>query len=297
MHRLFNLLFLLLLPIGVFAQVGYPTANPEELVQRVFTAEFVKANKLKVVEVEYAFKLENERITKPGRKFLFYYDANGLMTWHAEIPVTGSRDSILTFYYKNADSTLLIRRKAEQGRFNSRYMTLDKEGRIIRNVTCTETSLGESFRFFKPDNQYVTALETIEYIQQTPEQLRKKFYNDNGALYKEGIAYFKDKRLESEELKFTATGIRANSYFKYDEKGRITEYIYYTDAIGEYTEGVSYSYENDGLNSEKYFRNTIPVVERFFYYQKESPLMESVLTKKTTDFKIEFFNFNYQFYP
>lgn len=294
MIRLFILL--LFLPPGLSAQSGYPVGSPEGPIEKLLTRSEIRNRHIRRIYAEVAVKNESDRIRKTGKQFIFEYDKSGQPVWSAELSSPAASDTILTLWYRNKDSTLLVRRKYERGQFNTSYIRYDSLHRPCKFVSCTETSEGESARYFKPLNQYVNSLETVKYEIPAEGQLKKKFINDNGMVYKEGIEYTRNGRPFSEEYFYSATGMRVRINYRYDDQGNLTERQYYTDAVGEYVETLEMKYENGKLSGERFFRNTVPVVERFFFYRKEDGLPESILTRNTGTYVIDFFNLRYEFY-
>jgi hypothetical protein len=280
----------------LFAQPGYDIYSPEGPLSKLLPADEIKSRRIKRIYAEVAVKNENDRIRKTGRQFVFEYDRQGKALWLAELPSPASTDTILTLWHRNKDSTLLIKRKFERGQFYTSYVRFDSLQRPRKFITCTETSEGESPRYFKPLNQYVTSLETIKYEIPVEGQVKKRFFNDNGVVYKEGIEYTKQGKLFSEEYTYVATGMRVRVNYRYNDEGKLTERIYYTDAAGEYVETLEMKYENNKLSGERFFRNTVPVVERFFFYRKDDGLPESILTRNTGTYIMDFFNLRYEFY-
>jgi hypothetical protein len=292
--RLFILLFLF--PSLLFSQTGYPVSSPEGPIEKLLSTSEIKKRRIRRIYAEVAVKNENDRIRKTGKQFIFEYDVQGLPVWSAELPSSLSTDTVLTLWYRNKDSTMLVRRKYERGQFSTSYIRYDSLRRPCRFIQCTETSEGESPRYFKPLNQYIQSLETVKYEVPVEGQLKKKFINDNGLVYKEGIAYTRNGKLFSEEYFFSATGMRVRINYRYDDEGQLIERQYYTDAVGEYIETLEMKYENGKLTGERFFRNTLPMVERFFFYRKEDGLPESILTRNTGTYILDFFNLRYEFY-
>lgn len=294
MKRLFFLF--LWMPVLSLAQSGYPVNSPEGPIEKLFSVSEIRQRGIRRIYAEVAVKNENDRIRKTGQQFIFEYDKSGQPVWMAELSSPAVLDTILTLWYRNKDSTLLVRRKYERGRFSTTYIRYDSLHRPCKYVQCAETSEGESVRFFKPLNQYVNSLETVSYEIPVAGQLKKRFINDNGVVYKEGIEYSRNGKPFSEEYFYTATGMRVRINYRYDDQGNLTERQYYTDAVGEYVETLEMKYENGKLSGERFFRNTVPVVERFFFYRKEDGLPESILTRNTGTYVIDFFNLRYEFF-
>ena len=270
--------------------------GPDVVLNRILTPEVIKARKFSRIIVNEVVKRDGKRLQETGRKREYYFAKNGTLNWIYEVPFEGSTDSSLTFFYQNQDSTFLIKRKTAKGKFLSTYIKLDSLQRAVQIVKCSETSENESFRDFKPANQLVLSKEQIKYTYNGEGQLRKRYLNDDGTIYKEGILYSTLHRPNKEEISFVATGTRVIHTYEYDGIGNITSYKYYTDANGDYSETTLFSYENQRLSGQKLLKNTLPVEERFFFYNAVSGLPESMLVRKTSQYDLVFYNFTYEFH-
>ncbi len=270
--------------------------GPDEVFNRILTPEVIIARKMQRITVNVVIKRDGRRLQETGRKRVYHFSKEGQLSWIYEIPFEGSTDSTLIFFYRNQDSTFMVKRKTEQGRFNSTYLKLDSLQRPIQIIHCLETSENESYRDFKPANQQVLSKEQIRYTYNGPGQLRKKYLNDDGVVYKEGILYSTLHKPDKEEISFVATGTRVVHSYAYDAKGNLSAYHYFTDAIGAYTEDLQFTYENNRLSGQKFIKNNVPQEERFFFYNNISGLPESLLVRKTSQYDLVFYNFTYEFY-
>ena len=270
--------------------------GPDEVFNRILTPEVIVARKMKRVTVNVVVKRDGKRLQETGRKRVYHFTKEGALSWIYEVPFEGSSDSTLIFFYRTADSTYLVKRKTEQGRFNSTYLKLDSLQRPIQVIHCLETSENESYRDFKPANQQVLSKEQIQYTYNGPGQMRKKYLNDDGVVYKEGILYSTLHRPDKEEISFVATGTRVVHSYTYDPSGQLSNYQYFTDAMGQYTENLQFTYENKRLSGQKFLKNNVPQEERFFFYNNISGLPESLLIRKTSQYDLVFYNFTYEFY-
>lgn len=274
----------------------WDSQGPDEVFNRVLTPEVIKARKMQRVTVNVVIKRDGRRLQETGRKRVYHFSPDGGLSWIYEVPFEGSTDSTLIFFYHNQDSTFLIKRKTEKGRFNTTYIKLDTLQRPVQLIQCLETSENESFRDFKPANQQVLSKEQIQYSYNGPGQIRKKYMNDDGVVYKEGILYSTLHRPDKEEISFVATGTRVVHSYDYDEKGQMQAYHYFTDAMGRYTETLQFTYENGRLSGQKLLKNNVPQEERFFFYNSISGLPESMLVRKSSQYDLVFYNFTFEFY-
>lgn len=254
--------------------------------------------KIKTVEIEFGTKRDNARIEKSGKKFIINYTRDGKP--ESEIEIVRNEfgfDSLFTFHYYLNGNKMHVARKFMNGKYFAIYETLDPEGRTIKLQECQETNQTNDFRFFKLGRQTVLFSESYQYELLNPEQERKKYLNDNNLVYKEGIIYYDKKhKVKEMDFSFSTTGIRENITNVYDEQGRLTENHFSSDAAGDLRETTRYTYESKQLIGQKYYRNNVLKNERFYFYNKENGLLESILSKSAGDYNIEIFNISIQFY-
>jgi hypothetical protein len=144
----------------------------------------------------------------------------------------------------------------------------------------------------------VLSKEEIKYTYQSIGKIKKSYFNEDGRLYKEGLLEMNGALPLREDITFVATGTKVLHEYTYDAAGALIQYKYYTDAMGKpYSETVEFGYKDGKLDSQRLFRNQIPLEERFYYYEDVSGLPESVLVKKTDGHDLVFYNFTYQYFP
>jgi hypothetical protein len=283
----------------LMAQVNPQLDWVTNTIDRIYPKKEMNAKKIKNITVELDLKRDNSRIEKTGKKFIYSFSNQGTLDTLIQIIRNEyGYDSIVTFYYTNKATKTDIIRTFNKGKYFTIYNTKDDYGRIIKTLHCEETNLSDDFRFFKLGNQVVTQSESYRFEPINDNQLRKKFSNDNNIVFKEGIIYTegKNKLIKEENYQYIATGVRLNYSNVYDEKERVIETIYTSDASGDLKENSKFTYDKDILLEEKYYRNNAMRNQRFFFYNKENSSLESILSKSTTGYTIEIYNFTINFY-
>lgn len=283
----------------VTAQINQQQEWITNTLDRLYPTKIHVEKKIQTIEVEVGVKRENARIEKTGKKYIYTFNRQGKI--ESLIEVTRQEytyDSVFTFHYYNKDSRVHIARTYNKGRYTAVYETYDEYDQVIRYLVCQETNLSDDFRFFKLGQQTLMQSESYRYEIINDNQTRKKFLNDNNLVYKEGILYFEGKKklLKAQDYTFTTTGVRINYTNTFDDKGRILESFYSSDAAGDLKENTRFSYDVNGLAEEKYYRNASMKNQRFYFYNKDSQILESILSKSNNDYLIEIFNFNITFY-
>jgi hypothetical protein len=290
---------ILLLNYSAKAQINQQQEWITNTIDRLYPKKEHVEKKIQTIEVEVGIKRENTRIEKTGKKYIFTYNRQGKIESFIEVTRQEyTYDSVFTFHYYNKDSHVHIARTFNKGRYTAVYETSDEYEQVIRYLVCNETNMSDDFRFFKLGQQTVMQSESYRYEIINENQTRKKFLNDNNLVYKEGILYFEGKKklLKMQDYTFTTTGVRINYTNSFDDKGRLLESFYSSDAAGDLKENTRFSYDANGLTEEKYYRNASMKNQRFYFYNKENLLLESILSKSNNDYLIEIFNFNFTFY-
>ena len=281
------------------AQINQQQEWINNSIERLYPSKIHVDKKIQTIEVEVGIKRENARIEKTGKKYIFTYNLQGDLASFVEVTRQEyNYDSIFTFHYYNKETRTHIARTFNKGRYTAIYETSNEYNQVTKHIVCNETNLSDDFRFFKLGQQTLLQSESYSYEIINENQTRKKFLNDNNLIYKEGILYFegKNKLLKAQDYTFTTTGVRVNYNTNFDDKGRTLESFYSSNAAGDLKENTKFSYEADNLTEEKYFRNTSLKNHRFYFYNKENMILESILSKSNNDSLIEIFNFNFTFY-
>ena len=281
------------------AQINQQQEWINNSIERLYPSKIHVDKKIQTIEVEVGIKRENARIEKTGKKYIFTYNLQGNLASFVEVTRQEyNYDSIFTFHYYNKETRTHIARTFNKGRYTAIYETSNEYNQVTKHIVCNETNLSDDFRFFKLGQQTLMQSESYSYEIINENQTRKKFLNDNNLIYKEGILYFegKNKLLKAQDYTFTTTGVRINYSNNFDDKGRLLESFYLSNAAGDLKENTKFSYEADNLTEEKYFRNASLKNHRFYFYNKENMILESILSKSNNDNLIEIFNFNFTFY-
>jgi hypothetical protein len=293
------ILWLCCFALGATAQINQQQEWISNTIDRLYPNKIHVEKKIQTIEVEVGIKRDNARIEKTGKKYIFTYNRQGKIESFVEVTRQEyTYDSLFIFHYYNKDSRVHIARTFNKGRYSATYETSDEYDQVTRFLVCQETNLSDDFRFFKLGQQTVMQSESYRYEIINDNQTRKKFLNDNNLIYKEGILYFEGKKklLKAQDYTFTTTGVRINYTNTFDDKGRVLESYYSSDAAGDLKESTRYTYDATSLTEEKYYRNSSMKNQRFYFYNKETLLLESILSKSNNDYLIEILNFNFTFF-
>lgn len=297
--RLLSILLILIFASRiVIAQIIDNGPKPVVNISPAFTPSYISGNKILSMTIEVSTKEDNGRIKSKGFKDNYFFDAKGKPFKKITITKLSDLTDTSTTYYYYKDKNLTIARTATKRGFTTYYYDYDDKGNLIKEVFCRETNVGESAELFKLGKQEIQYMETYTYEELTPTQTRKKFYNDQGKVFKEGILHYNNKgELIEENIKFSFTGIRINTRYTYDDNKKVLEKNYYSDASGEINETTKYGYDvNQKPTVEQLFRDNKMINETFFFYDKGNRLLEALITKNVADKSILIKNISYIFY-
>ena len=248
-----------------------------------FSNSFISKAKIKTVKIDKAVKRDNGRIENTGNSSSYYFNGVGMVTKKIIVSVNNiaSLDTIFEFNYYNKRMQLINKRTFSANLIRAVYYTYDSLGNQTKIVHCKETNTQSSMEFFQLGTQEIISVENFDFEKLNASQTKKMFLNDEGIIYKEGIMYYDTaKNLIEENYKYVATNVRVNYKYTIGKNNQLAEYSYYTDAAGEYTEKIVYTYEDSGnLFKLNYSGTHKPTGEIFYFHNKENKHLEASLTK------------------
>ncbi len=181
--------------------------------------------------------------------------------------------------------------------YNSTYYEYFGDGLVSRQTLCKETNIAQSGEPFKLGVQTVISEEKFEYETLTPTQVKKKFLNDEGKLYKQGILNFKNSKPVDESYEFVVGFIRSGVTYKYDAHERLTEKTITDNSSGNNTEKIAYEYDANGnVTAEKRFKNGAQTDEIIYIYDEAKKLLTSQADRQIQKASIKIVKYEYAFY-
>jgi hypothetical protein len=274
--------FLLLVFI---AQAGYA-----QMVERAlpgedfaFSVDFIVFQKIRSIKLEKARKKASGRIENTGESQTWFFNDLGLPTKKLIVSVSNSAtlDSSFEYNYFDKKNHLITTRTFSPNLITAVYYTYDSLGNAIKIVHAKETNAASGNDLFQLGRQDISSIELFSFEKLNDAQTRKKYLNDEGKVYKEGIIYYdKDHRITEESYQYTTTGVRMDYKYSYNFRGQLTEYSFYSDAAGEQTEKTTYTYDSSGLLSQLNYAGTHqPIREVFYFHNKQTNFLEATLSK------------------
>ncbi|MFI5163945.1 MAG: hypothetical protein ACHQHP_01720 [Bacteroidia bacterium] len=296
------------------------------LPEPVFNKAFIKANKIKSVKANLVDKPDGEIIRDKGLAENFLFDTSGNLIRHyyneitslqkteIEIPAVYKHgrmvkksstkvdyeyqyDTLGTEYVFTSNGFLKMKRVCIGDFFNTTYYEYFGEGLVSRKTVCKETNIAKKGEPFKLGVQTVLSEEKFEYENLTPTQIKKKFLNDEGKPYKQGILNYVNGKPMDESYEFTVGFIRSDIKYTYDANGRLTEKISTDNSSGSNTEKVSYEYDEKGnMIKEMKFKNGVQTDEAIFLYDTNKKLLTSQADRQIQKESIKIVKYEYGFY-
>ena len=209
-------------------------------------------------------------------------------------------DTTFVFYTYDNKNRMTIKRNSIIGRevFRSYYYEYNDSGQVKKETVIREVNAAENIRDFKSGMQTVLSLEGFVYERLTTGQLKKKFLNDEGRVYKEGLVYVNEKGQVTEEaFDFVVTWIKERNTYKYNPNGFIIEKKLSNN--DGFLSNESYEYdpgEHDAFNGIHLFKDGIKTKDISYIYDKSSKLIESEVSRDHKNASIGIVKYDYVYY-
>lgn len=302
-------------PCSIYAQAPSPT--PSE----------IKTHHIKFIDKHISDKPDNQYITDKGLLEHNEYDSEGrlISTYVTEIKSSlekevpsytigkrGARipytkiehsylyDTVFTFYAYDNQNRVTIKRSSVIGReiFKSNYYEYDEKGNVIKETVIREVNAAERMPEFKAGMQTVLSLESFSYELLVPGQVKKKFFNDEGRVYKEGIIHYDEKnQIIEEAFDFSVTWIKERNTYKYTDKGLLRDKRMTSNEGYSVWEGYEYDLDNAGLLTGLHiFRDGTKTNDIGYLYDKNSGLMQSEVNRDFKNSSIRIVRYDYGYY-
>lgn len=291
-----------------------------------FNPDFVKKSKIKSITKQISNKADNEMIVDKGLTEYYEFDTQGFVKYsfvtavkaintNNEVEGTptkkGTRpyfkteynylyDTVFTFNTYDDKHRLIIKRNSIIGRevFRSHYYEYDSLGNIKRETVIREVNDAENIRDFKAGMQTVLSSESFLYEKNAKGQLKKKFLNDEGRVYKEGMIYFDEKGNPTEEsFAFVVTWIKERNTYKYNSKGWLIEKKLTSNDGYLSHEACEYDFnEKDMISGMHLFKSGIKTKDISYIYNKDTKFLESEVSRNYKTASIDIVKYIYQQY-
>jgi len=289
--------------IELFSQIIDPAPAAVSVSEPRFNRLFIRQHKIKTITASVVDKPDGEIIRDKGLAQVYAFDTAGNLTRHyfneitslekteMEIPAVYKRGKVVKKAYKKIDfqyqydtlgteffytSTgyLIMQRVCIGDFYNTTYYEYFGDGLVSRKTVCKETNIAKPGEPFKLGVQTVLSEEKFEYENLTQTQIKKKFLNDEGKPYKQGILNFANGKPIDESYQFIVGYIRSGIIYKYDAIGRLTEILSEDNSSGYNADKTLYEYDSNGnVKAEKKFRNGVQTNEIIYLYEAPASLL------------------------
>jgi hypothetical protein len=284
---------------GLYAQIVDPHPVAILVSEPHFNRTFIREHKIKTITAGVVDKPDGEIIRDKGLAQVYAFDTSGNLTRHyyneitslakteTDIPAIYKRgkmvkkphtkidfqyqyDTLGTEFFYTSTGYLIMQRVCIGDFYNTTYYEYFGDGLVSRQTVCKETNVAKPGEPFRLGVQTRLSEEKFEYENLTPTQVKKKFLNDEGKPYKQGILNFSAAaggKLLDESYQFEVGYIRSGVTYRYDSNGKLTEIFSTDNSSGSNTEKTSYEYDATGnVRTEKKFKNGIQTNEIIYIY-------------------------------
>lgn len=295
--------------------------------QLTFNPTLIKQNKIKSILMVIVDKPDGEVIVDKGNTQGYEFDTLGNVTRYyytifslaqteeKEVPAlvrhgrvirpAGTRtvtryvnDTIFVNLFHDNQNRIISKRIQSGDYYDTYYYEYNADGRLSKELHCKETNVSENKKEFKLGVQNVLSSETFEYAVQTPTQIKKSCLNDEGRVYKKAIINYDDRGNKlSENYEFIVSWMREESSYKYDDKNRLIEKTFTSNANGIVKTESYYEYSPNGaLIGEKKIKQDVVTDEINILYDPAFNLPQSEANRDHQNASIGIVKFGYSFY-
>ena len=274
---------------------------------------FIKQNKIKTITASVVNKADGEVIRDKGLAQVFLFDTLGNFTRHYYNEITSLEktetevspaykrgrvtkkgytkidykyqyDTLGTEFFYTTTGHLKMKRVCIGDFFNTTYYDYFGNNVLSKQTVCKETNAGQRGEPFKLGVQTIISEEKFEYENLTPTQIKKKFINDQGKPYKQGILNYSNEKIVDESYEFIVGFIRSAVSYKYDPQGKLIEKRTTDNSNGNNEEKFIYDYDSSrNIKTEKRFRNGVQTDEIIYLYDSILPFSLSDQSVKISE--------------
>lgn len=206
-------------------------------------------------------------------------------------------DTLGTDYFYTTTGHVVMKRVCIGDFYHTTYYEYYGDGLVSRQILCKETNSAKPGEPFKLGVQTILSDEKFEYEELSPTQVKKKFLNDEGKVYKQGILNFADRRIQEELYQFVVGFIRTTVKYRYDAAGRLLEKSIIDNSSGHSEERTVYEFDDKGnLTAEKKFKNGVMTNEIIYLYDADKKLVTSMADRQIQKSSIRIVKFEYSYY-
>lgn len=262
--------------------------------QPFFNTEFIRINKIKVLNGAFTYKKPGEMMRVTEYKYVYNFDESGRLTSSFETRQDdGTEDTIRNEYVYTDENLLLEHKKGDKGGFTSTRYEYDEKARIIK--VSHQREYRDSL-----DSLHITIMNSETMVYEDYEtQTKKTVFNSYGFQYMHEFSYSNDLGyLIRKEERYLMTGELISHIYEYNDKGLLSAIKSIKNVEETPFEEILFTYdENDNLTEKQYSRDGEHITETEILFNEQSKLLVYVITRDVATNFIMILSFkDYQFY-
>ncbi|NUM51725.1 MAG: hypothetical protein HUU48_11480 [Flavobacteriales bacterium] len=265
-----------------------------------FREEFIRKNQIKSFYGKVSTKKELDIIRSKGEYMHFEFYENGLLAKQFKVfgLSNGSKDTLLIMYLYDSNNRINRVLKTDANGYYGNEYTFDTSGNIIKQTYCRYENSNPSKVNFEMEKRYEISSETYTYTQLTSTQVKKKYYNAYGNIYREDIINTNaNGYLISSDAIYIIGNNRFSYVYTYNEKGLLAKLTEEAVADVISVTETTYKYDEAGnLLEENIFKNGKHSTVKQYLLDEKTMLVKATLVKEVSTNLITIFEYKYLFY-
>ena len=292
------LLLILILPTYFSAQLldnrgcGVFSGEP------FFYTEFIHSNKIKSIKGSVSTKADLQVIKSKGLITKFLFDNSGNLIKQFDSFYRGKKkdSSIINYHYDEKKNIVTKRMSDSYGFFSYNYRYNDA-GDIVQKTYCRDENSTGNKNNFKLKKQYTIVNETYSFTR-TDSSMQKNVFNNHGSVYqKEYYTYDENKLLVKMVKKLIVNHKKAETTYKYNDLGKVSEKKIQKDLSKEAYSRFVYEYDELGnLEVVDEYRNAELKTHKEVLYNKSTLLMKALIVQDVNSNFITITKYSYVFF-
>ena len=321
---LFTVLFSLSLSFS-FSQLISNSPAGISLADIPFNRQFIQKNKIKTIRANVSTKADGDTIVDRGivrvydfdttgniKRFYFtkiktcekkdvtgfYYGRKKRKIYYARPVFVYTYDTTFTHFFYDKFSQIIGKRFRDGDFYDTWYFEYDSLRNVTKETHCRETNAGNVPWEFVLGVQTILSEEKFTYLLQTPNQIKKKCFNDENKVYKETIINIDNggRKLE-ERSSFIVGWVRTSIFYTYDTLFNLLEKKMMMSDLEEKSEKWTCEYDKKGnVLIEKYFKNDEEKNQTDYLYDEQKKFLRTKLTRHPAEKLITIVKFSYELY-
>ena len=263
-----------------------------------FYTEFIHSNKIKSITGSVSTKADLQVIKSKGLITKFLFDKSGNLIKQFDSFYRGKKkdSSIITYHYDDKKNIITKRMSDSYGFFSYNY-SYNSNGDVIRKTYCRDENATNNKNNFKLKKQYTIVNEAYSFTR-TDSSMQKNVFNNHGSVYqKEYYTYNENKLLIKMVKKLIVNHKKAETTYKYNDLGMVSEMKIHKDLSKEAYSRFVYKYDVLGnLEVIDEYRNTELKTHKEVIYNKSTLLMKALIVQEVNSNFITITKFSYAFF-